>query len=154
MRFHTIITEFRNKLSNSSEVGLMESDIEIFYAKLNNFDFRFTLFSSYYQKYITNLSHLKPQEEDGILNLDFLKIATAVNKLKPTKPFAIFVHNLKYKYKLTSTFFISREKKQNHKKLNPPEVLANKISKFDASKKWISVPIAKNQCKPDCGCSE
>lgn len=154
MRFHNIITEFRNKLSRLEEVSLTVDDIETFYNKLNNFDFGCVLFAEYYQKYIDNLNRFKPPAEDKNPDLTFLLIALAEDKWKPTKPLDIFNYYIRYKYKLTSKLFTSRQKKQNLKKLNPPEVVAGQISKFDSSKKWIKIPIRQDPCKPDCGCSK
>lgn len=154
MRFHDTISGFRNKLSRLEQVSLTVADIDEFYNELSNFDFRFVFFSEYYQKYIANLNRFKPQTEDKNPDLTFLLIALAEDKWKPTKPLDIFNYHIRYRYTLTSSFFISRQKKQNHKKLNVAEVPAEKESKFDSSKKWTRVPINQNQCKPDCGCSK
>lgn len=153
VRFHDVISEFRYKLEKIEEVNLTVYDIEEFYSKLDNFDFSFVLFSEYYRKYIANLNRFKPQIENVNPDLTFLLIAIAEDKWKPTKPLDIFKYNVRYRYKLSSSFFISRQKKQNHKKLNVPEVSAEKESKFDSTKKWTRIPLRKDQCKPGCGCS-
>lgn len=153
-RFHDTITEFRNKLSRLEEVSLTVTDIDKFYKDLNNFDFSFVFFSEYYRKYIENLNRFRPQTEDKNPDLTFLLIAIAEDEWKPTKPLPIFFHRIRYKYKLTSKFFISRQKEQNRKKLNAPEVVNKEKSKFDSSKKWTRVPVRGNQCKPGCGCSD
>lgn len=154
MKFHSIITEFRNKLSRLEEISLTVADIDEFYNKLNNFDFSFVLNAEYYRKYIDNLNRFKPNTEDKNPDLTFLLIALAEDKWKPTKPFPVFSYHLRYKNKLTSKFFISRQKKQNLKKLNTPDVLEKEKSKFDSSKKWTRVPVSRNKCEPDCGCSK
>ena len=154
LRFHDIITEFRNKLSRLVEVSLTEADIDAFYSELNNFDFRFTLFTEYYQRYIANLNRFKPESRDENLDLTFLMIAIAEDKWKPTKPLAILSYHIRYKYKLTSRFFISHQKNQNRKKLNPPELIDKQKSKFKSSQNWTRVPLGKNECKPGCGCSK
>ena len=154
LRFHNTITEFRNKLSRLEEVSLTEVDIDTFYNKLNNFDFSFIFFSEYYQKYIANLNRFKPQAKDENIDLTFLMIALAEDKWKPTKPFPIFFYHLRYKYKLTSRFFLSHQKKKNRKKLNPPELIDKQKSKFKSSQNWTRVPLGKSECKPGCGCSK
>jgi len=154
MRFHDTITEFRNKLARLEQVSLTVAGIDQFYNELNNFDFRFVLFSEHYQKYIDNLNRFKPRTDDKNPDLTFLIIALSEDKWKPTKPLDILNYNIRYKYKLSSGFFISRQKKQNHKKLNGTEEPAEHKSKFDSSKKWSRVPIKQDQCKPDCGCSK
>ena len=153
MRFHDTITEFRNILANLEDVNLTKDDVDKFYDELNSFNFRFSLFGKYYQNYIDNINRFKPKEENNF-DITFLKIAIAEDKWKPTKPLDIFNYHIRYKYKLTSKFFISRQKKQNLKKLNTPDVFAKEESKFDSSKKWTRIPIRQDQCKPGCGCSE
>lgn len=153
MNFHNTIIEFRNKLANLEEVNLTTVDIDDFFNKINSFDFRFSLFGEYYQKYVDNVNRFKPQEENNF-DITFLKIAVAEDEWKPTKTLDIFNYHLRYKYKLTSKLFISRQKKQNLKKLNPSGAVAEQKSKFDSSKKWTRIPIRKDQCKPDCGCSK
>ena len=153
MKFHNTITAFRNRLANLENVKLTKDDVDKFYDEINSFNFRFSLFGKYYQNYIDNINRFKP-EEDNYFDITFLKIAIAEDKWKPTKPLDIFKHHIRYKYKLTSKLFISRQKKQNLKKLNTPDVLTKEVSKFDASKKWTKIPIRQDQCKPDCGCSK
>ena len=147
LRFHTIITEFRNRLSRLEEVSLTEADIDTFYNVLNNFDFSFILFKNYYKKYIANLNRFKPELLDGNIDLTFLIIAIAEDKWKPTAPIPIFLYHIRYKYKLTSKFFISHQKKQNRKKLDAPGVLAKQNAKTKPSQKWTRVPISRNQPK-------
>ena len=153
-RFHDTISEFRNKLSRLEEVSLTEADIDAFYNKLDTFDFSFVFFSEYYKKYIANLNRFRPQPLNGNIDLTFLIIAIAEDKWKPTEPFPIFTYHLKYRNKLTSKFFISHQKKQNHKKLNTPDSIFDQKSKFDSSKKWTRVPIGQDKCTPGCGCSK
>ena len=142
MRFHTIISEFRDKLDNSQgRDQITRADIDAFYEKLNNFDLRFVLFSEYYRKYIDNLNRLKPQPEDKNPDLNLLRVAIAENKWKPITPFSIFLHHLKYDNKITSKPFIAYQKKQNRKKLNAPAAKIKEVEKPKKSEKWTRVPI-------------
>ncbi|MGO3182758.1 MAG: hypothetical protein ACTIJ9_07995 [Aequorivita sp.] len=154
MGFHKTISEFREKLSRLQEHSVTVADIDEFYKNIDNLDFRFTLFSDYYRKYIENLNRFKPDTEEENPDVTFLMIAIAEDPWKPTDPFSVFMYHIRYKYKLTSKFFISRQKKQNRKKLDASEKAAKHESKFDSSKKWTRVPTRQNQCKPDCGCSK
>lgn len=148
MRFNTIISEFRDKLGSSEEQNKMTSaDIEAFYNKLNNFDFRFKLFPKYYRKYIANLKRLKPQSEDSNPDLTLLRVALAENKWKPTTPFAICIHHIKYDNKITSKFFIAYQKKQNRKKLNTPVAKVKDVEKPTESEQWTQVPMPRHQSK-------
>lgn len=150
-RFHCTILEFRNRLSKLEEANLKLEDIGEFYKTINGL--RFSLFRNYYKRYIKNLNRFKPVEENNF-DVTFLKIAIAEDEWKPTKPLAIFKYHIKYKYKLTSGFFIFLQKKQNYKKLNPSVIEDKKPTKFNTSKKWTRVPLTKDACKPDCGCSK
>lgn len=144
MNFHTIISEFRNKLTNpQNQAKITTTDIDEFYSKINNLNLSFSLFPKYYRKYIANLNRLKPEAGDENPDLTLLKVALTENEWKPTKPFAIFVHHIKYDYKLTSKFFISRQKKQNLKKLNTPEVKINTCDNSKSCKEWTRVPIGR-----------
>lgn len=144
MNFHTLISEFRNKLTSpQNQAKITTADIEEFYDKINNLNLRFSLFPKYYKKYITNLNRLKPEATDENPDLTLLKVALTENEWKPTKPFAIFVHRIKYDYKLTSKFFISRQKKRNLKKLNSPEAKVTPHEKTQSAKAWTRVPIGR-----------
>ena len=141
MNFHTIITDFRNKLL--SQGNITTTDIEAFYSKINNLNLSFSLFPKYYRKYIANLNRLKPDAGDENPDLTLLKVALTENEWKPTRPFNIFVHRIMYDYKLTSKFFISRQKKNNLKKLNSPEAKTMENEKPKFSKEWTRVPIGR-----------
>lgn len=154
MGFHKTISEFREKLSRRQEGNLTIDDVDKFYNEINSLNFRFSLFADYYRKYIENLNRFKPNTEEENPDVTFLLIAIAEDKWKPTQPIDVFFYHIRYKYTLTSKFFISRQKKQNRKKLDASGELTKKESKFDSSKKWTRVPIRGNECKPGCGCSK
>ncbi|MEO5787920.1 hypothetical protein [Gelidibacter sp.] len=145
MRFHTIISEFRDKLESSrDQEKITHVEIAAFYNKLNNFDLKFVLFSKYYRKYIDNLNRLKPQPEDKNPDLTLLRVALAENEWKPTTPFAIFIHHLKYDNKVTSKPFIAYQKRQNRNKLNAPATKVKEVEKPKKSEKWTRVPIPRH----------
>ena len=155
MTFHTIISEFRNKVeSPPNEKELTKADIDEFYNRLNNFNFRFILFPKYYRKYITNLNRLKPQPEDSNTDLTLLRVALAPNEWKPTTPFAIFIHHLKYDNRITSKPFIAYQKKQNRKKLNVPAPKIEASEKPKSSEKWTRVPIPRHHPKKESDCCQ
>ncbi len=154
LKFHKTIVDFRDRLSRLQEESLTVQDIESFYDAINNFDFKSTIFSEYFQKYIDNLNRFKPQELDGTIDLTFLKIAIGEDKWKPTDPQDVFLYHIKYKYKLTSKFFLSHKKKQNSKKLNAPDNILKVKPKKEQNQNWTRVPIGGEKCEPGCGCSK
>jgi len=144
-RFHDLIIEFRNRFANPGRANRVQADIDEFYEKLNNFDFSLVLFEGYYRKHIENLNRLRPNLEGNEFDLKFIRIALEENKWKPTKPFAILRHHLKYEYKLTAKPFVSYQKKQHSKKLNTPEAIAKQNAKPKSSQNWTRVPIRQNK---------
>lgn len=148
--FHALISEFRGQLESSeNDEDVAMATIDSFYDKLNSFDSRFLYFSKYYRKYIANLNRLKPEPEDTHPDLTLLRVALTENKWKPTKPLDIFVHQIKYDYKLTSKPFIAYEKKQNRKRLNSPKAKVKEINKPERSENWTRVPLPNHRC--GCG---
>ncbi|MBO3097391.1 hypothetical protein [Gelidibacter pelagius] len=146
MSFHTIISEFRTKLASpETQAKITPTDIDQFYKKLNSLKFLF--FKKYYKKYIDNLNRLKPDPEAKNPDWTLIQVAIAESEYKPTKPFAIFLHQLKYGYALTSKPFVAYQKKQNLKKLNAPVKVVKEETKPKAEKEWIRVPIPQSRQK-------
>lgn len=146
MQFHTLISQFRNKIADLQvRSELSTADIDEFYDALNKFEF--ILFADYYRKYIANLNRLKPEAGEIDPDLTVLQLAIAENKWKPTTPFSIAIHQIKYKYKLTSKPFLALQKKQNRKKLNASGAKAKLDTKLKANKEWIKIPLPKNDSK-------
>lgn len=148
MSFHTIISEFRTKLASpETQAKITPNDLDQFYNKLNKLNFLF--FKTYYKKYIDNLNRLRPNPKDKNPDWTLLKVAIAENTYKPTKPFAIFLHHLKYEYALTSRPFVANQKKKNLKKLNAPVKVVKEEVKPKAEKEWIRVPMPRNRPRPN-----
>ena len=146
MKFHTIISDFREKLESSQDDNKPNMvGIEEFYNKLNTLNFLF--FSKYYRKYIANLNRLKPQSDEINPDLTLLRVALAENEWKPTTPFSVFKHHLKYDNKITSRFFIAYQKKQNKKRLNALPSKVKTIKNLKSSENWTRVPIEKGNFK-------
>lgn len=155
MRFHTIISQFRNKLGNQkNEQKITKADIDAFYNQLNKFNFSFVLFPKYYRKYIDNLNRLKPDPKDENPDLSLLRIALAENEWKPTTPFSIFIHHIKYDNKITSRPFIAYQKRQNRKKLNAPATKVKEVEKLKKSEKWTRVPIPRHHPQKQDNCCQ
>lgn len=143
-RFHELIIEFRQKFANPARANIVQSDINEFYQRLNDFDFNFVLFENYYRKQIENLNRFQSNLEEEDLNLTFLRIALEENKWKPTKPLDVLMHHFKYEFKFTAKPFISLQKKQHRKQLESLGISGKKEAKFTKSQKWTRVPINKS----------
>lgn len=148
LKFHTLISEFNTKLATPKNRAKPTSlEIDQFYQNLKSFERSYTLFPKYYRKYIDHLKRLKPDADDDNPDWTLLQIALAENKWKPTLPFPILIHHIKYNYKITSILFLAYQKRQNRKKLNAPIKPVEKEPKTNVSKEWIKVPLPRNRAK-------
>ena len=114
---HPMLSELKyiNVIDLSThKVSVNEADIDLFYNKLNNFDFRFMLFQDYYKKYVNNLNRFHPKAENKDFNLVMVQQVLKDNPLKPLKPLDVLFFHLKWKILLTSKpyiWFLNRRKK-------------------------------------------
>lgn len=102
---------------STHKVSVSEADIDIFYNKLNNFDFRFMLFKDYYKKYTNNLNRFHPKAENKDFNLVMVQQVLKDNPIKPIKPLDVLIFQLKWKVMLTSKpyiWFLKLSKKAGH----------------------------------------
>ncbi|MES2285237.1 MAG: hypothetical protein V4547_06070 [Bacteroidota bacterium] len=94
-----------------------ETEIDLFYNKLNEFDYSFMFFKEYYKSYTRNLNRFNPKAENKNFDLIFLQRVIKDDPLHPIKPFDVFLYHLKWKYKLTSSIYSSlkyRKKKEKN----------------------------------------
>lgn len=97
---------------STQKMSLTESDIDEFYNKLNNFNYDFIIFKNYYKEFIQNLNRFNPKARNNDFHLAILKDLLIEKKSRPLRPIPILLYHIKYKYKLTSWFFIMRIKKR------------------------------------------
>lgn len=86
--------------------NVSESEIDLFYNKLNEIDFSFVFFKKYYKEFSNNINRLKPAGSKGNLDLIVLQRILQDDPLHPLKPFDVFGYHLKWKFKLTSPIYI------------------------------------------------
>lgn len=97
--------------------SLSEADVDLFYNKLEYFDYSFVLFPNYYRKFTSNLKRFKPKAENKDFELFMVQQVLKENPLKPLKPIPVLVHHLKWEIKWTSQIYIwfrKRIKKGRH----------------------------------------
>jgi hypothetical protein len=118
---HPVLSDLKyiNVLDLSThKVTVSEADIDLFYNRLNNFDYRFMLFKDYYKKYTSNLNRFNPKAVNKDFNLVMVQLVLKDNSLKPIKPFDVLIFQLKWEVKLTSKiyiWFLKRTKKGAHR---------------------------------------
>lgn len=87
---------------STHKVSISEADIDLFYNRLNGFDYRFMLFKDYYQKYTANLNRFSPTADNRNFNLVMVQQVIKNEKLSPIKPIDVLIFHLKWKIKPTS----------------------------------------------------
>lgn len=92
------------------KINLTESDIDLFYNKLNNFDYQFIIFKRYYKSFTSNLNRFNPKAENSNFDIAIVQDILIENKYRPLKPFPILLYHLKYKYKISSWIYKLRMK--------------------------------------------
>lgn len=86
--------------------SISEVEIDEFYNKLNNFDYRFMFFKTHYKNYTRNLNRFNPKAENKNFDLAILQIAIQENPLHPIKPIPILFYYIKYKFKFSSRIYL------------------------------------------------
>lgn len=90
---------------STHKMSLSEADIDLFYNRLNTFDYRFMLFKDYYKKYTANLIRFTPNAENKNFNLVMVQQVLREDYLNPIKPFDVLIFHLKWETKLTSEIY-------------------------------------------------
>ncbi len=103
--------------TSTHKTTVSEVEIDLFYNKLNDFDYRFVFFRNYYKSFTRNLNRFNPKAENGNFHLIIVqKLLQDDPENHPLKPFDVFFYFIKWKFKLTSriyVYFLNR--KQNNK---------------------------------------
>jgi hypothetical protein len=97
---------------STQKISLTESDIDIFYNKLNNFNYEFIIFKKYYKEFIQNLNRFNPKAQNTNFDLSIIKEILTNEDTRPLRPIPILIYHLKYRYKLTSWVFDKKIRKK------------------------------------------
>lgn len=97
---------------STQKINLTESDIDLFYNKLNNFSYNFIIFKKYYKSYVRNLNRFSPKASNTNFDLAIIRDLLIETDARPLRPIPILMFHLKYKYKLTSWMFNLRTGKK------------------------------------------
>jgi hypothetical protein len=90
---------------STQKVSVSEGDLDLFYNKLNQFDYSFIIFKKYYRLYTRNLNRFQPKAENRNFDLAMIQLVLDTN-YKPLKPIPVLIYHLKYEYKLTSKVYM------------------------------------------------
>jgi hypothetical protein len=101
---------------STHKTSLNESDIDLFYNRLNQFDYSFVLFKNYYKAYTRNLERFNPKAEHKNFDLVMLQKIIAEDPRHPLKPIPVLIYHLKWEFNFTSKIYIwllKRRRKEN-----------------------------------------
>lgn len=91
---------------STHRTSLSEAEIDIFYNKLNSFDYNFIIFKKYYKRYTSNLNRFNPKAEHKNFDLAMLQNVIKEDPLHPLKPIDVLLYHLKWKFKFTSKVYV------------------------------------------------
>lgn len=106
IKFMTIVDLSTHKTSIS------EKELDVFFNELRDFNYRFMFFRKYYKSFTKNLMRFNPKSENGNFDLVILQEVLKDNSIHPLKPFDVLIFHIRYKFMLTSKFYIWYKKKK------------------------------------------
>ncbi len=104
--------------SATHKISISESDLDQFYNKLNNFDYRYMFFKSYYLDNTREITIINSQAKNGNTAIILLQEVLKESELNPVKPFDVLFFHIKWKLKLTSPiykYFVRRKRNKKYK---------------------------------------
>ena len=98
---------------STHRTSISEMELDIFYNELRDFNYKYMFFGKYYKSFSNNLLRFNPKGVNGNFDLVMLQeVLKDKPDIKPLKPTDVFIYHIKYKYKLTSKFYIRYKKKK------------------------------------------
>lgn len=101
--------------TSTHKTTISESDLDLFYGKIVNFEYKSVIFKKHYKQFTKDLLRYNPKSQDKDFDLIFLQNKLQNNSI-PLKPFEVLVYHLKFKYKITSKsycWFLRKKGKNN-----------------------------------------
>jgi hypothetical protein len=103
--------------TSNHKTNVSESEIDLFYNKINDFNYAFIFFKKHYKDYTRNLNRFNPKAENKNFDLVIVQRLLKDDPLNPINPVDVFIMHLKWNYKLTSKIYIffkfGKEKRRN-----------------------------------------
>jgi hypothetical protein len=91
---------------STQKSNITESDIDEFYNKLENFNLNFLLFKEYYRGQINNFKRFDPKASKQDFHTAIIVNLLEESDTNPLKPLSILTYHLKWKWNLTSKFYL------------------------------------------------
>jgi len=87
------------------KTSLNEQELDMFFNAVQEFDFSFMLFKKYYKRHRANILRLKPNIDQKSVDWIVLQKVLQEDDIHPLKPYKVFIHHLKFEWKLPSTIY-------------------------------------------------
>ena len=104
--------------TSTHKTTVSEADLDLFYGKIVNFDYKSVVFKNHYKEFTRSLLRLNPEGFNKNFDLIVLQKLLQDDAMHPLKPFEVLIHHLKFKYKITSkpyVWFLRRKIKNRAK---------------------------------------
>lgn len=98
------------------EIHVSESEIDLFYNRLNDFNYSFVLFKNYYKSFTQELNRFNPKSINKNFDIVIVQELLKDNPIHPLKFKDVFIYHIKWKWRLTSFYFkwqVRRKHKSN-----------------------------------------
>ncbi len=90
---------------STHKINVSEVELDLFYNRLNDFDYSFMFFRNHYRNFTKDLNRLNPKGENKNIDIVVLQDILQDDPLQPLKPFDVLVFHLKWEIKITSTIY-------------------------------------------------
>jgi hypothetical protein len=91
---------------STHKIHISEAEIDLFYNRINDFDYSFVFFKKHYQALTKNLNRFNPKAENKNFDIIMLQHVLKDDPLYPVKAFSVLLYYIKWKFKLTSPLYV------------------------------------------------
>jgi hypothetical protein len=90
---------------STHRTSISEQELDVFMNSIQNFNYSWMIFPSYYKALSKNILRFKPISENGNFDLVMLQLILKDDPIHPLKPIPVLLYHLKYKIKPFSTIY-------------------------------------------------
>jgi hypothetical protein len=102
---------------STHETSVTRSELDVFLNRIEDFDYFSVLFEKYYRERTENILRLKPKPENKNFDLIILQKVLKDDPIHPLEFRKIFIHHIKWEWKLTSYFYTWKIRRKKRKML-------------------------------------
>ncbi len=101
---------------STHKTSISEQELDVFINSIQNFNYSWMIFPSYYKAFSKNILRFKPISENGNFDLVMLQLILKDDPIHPLKPIPVLLYHLKYKIKPFSTIYRWNTRRQRNKR--------------------------------------